>query len=510
LNLITNGEIKSVFKYALKDGFTGIKCNQNTIVNIDNTAWIGTSKGLSIYSPEFDKINYCIPKIDITKIQLFLKDVDWAKEYYKTMPWNNLPDNPIFNYSQNHLNFEFTGILLSDKDEIQYKYKLEGFDSEWSPANKKTEATYTSLPPGKYIFKVTASNRYGQWSQTPAEFVFNITPPFWRTIWFYLAVIIFVTTSIILFIKHRERKLKNERDNLEKIVKERTHEVVEQKKEIEQQHDILIEQQKEITESIQHAKRLQSAVIPSESVFNEVFSDSFILYKPKDIVSGDFYWFCKHDNNIIVIAADCTGHGVPGAFTSMLGISLLNKIVTDAETTSPDEIMHKMRENIIKSLNQSEESNLQDGMDMVILTFNTELTELEFCGANNSMFIVRKNEFLTDNPDCLVIKSENFFIKEYKGNKMPVSIYPRMTPFAKEKIKLFPEDKIYIFSDGYMDQIGGPRKKRFMNKQFKEVLLEINNLPMQEQKRNLDQKMQDWMICEKQLDDITVIGIRCR
>lgn len=506
-----DGSVKASFTYAYKDGFTGVKCNLNASIKLKNSVLICTSKGLTVYNFTLDKINQSIPRININSLKLFFKDIDWQKAGFKTHPWNKLPENLILKHSQNHLSFEFSGILFSDKEEIQYRYKLEGFDEVWSPFNKKTEATYTSLPAGKYTFKVTASNRYGQWNQEPASFSFEIKPPFWRTYWFYFGVTFLLVIIFFSYIKYRERQLRKEKEALESIVKERTQEVVAQKQEIESQHKILSNQQKEITASINYAKKLQSAVMPPNDVFSNIFSDNFILYKPKDIVSGDFYWYGIQNNKIIVIAADCTGHGVPGAFTSMLGISLLNKIIAESETTSPDDILNKMRANIINSLKQKEDNELQDGMDMVILTFEKDLSSLEFCGANNSMFLVSSIENLENEEDCSVVKNDKNFLREIKGNKMPVSIYPIMNSFKKQEIKLFHGDMIYIFSDGYMDQIGGPNKKKFMNKQFKHLILEIAHLPMDEQKNILDQRLLDWMNFDlhSQLDDVLVIGMKC-
>lgn len=489
--------VRSVSTYSSNNGFVGVKCNPNAIALINNNVWIGTSKGVTIYNPYIDIPNNTIPTINITNIKLFFKEINWEKEGFEITPWNNLPKKLVLEYSKNHLTFEFSGILFSDKNNVKYRYKLEGLDKEWSPPSEKREALYSSLSHGTYTFKVIASNKLNQWSN-PAEFQFTIRPPFWKSIWFYISVSVLGIAIIIIYIKYRERKLRKDRDRLEHIVEERTKEVVEQKK--------------EITESIEYAKRLQSAIIPSDDLLDKTFADSFILYKPKDIVSGDFYWYGNYNDKIIIIAADCTGHGVPGAFMSMLGVSLINKIIAEEKTTSPDEILNKLRYNIIKSLKQNENNNLQDGMDMVVLSFNRKLTELEFCGANNPIFIVRNNEFF----DCIKdqenfeIKSDTCFLKELKPNKMPVSISRKMEPFSKETIKLWPNDKIYIFSDGYSDQIGGPYNKKFMKKQLKEILLKINNLKMTQQKEFLNEKCIEWIGKGKQLDDIMIIGIEIK
>lgn len=509
--LDNNFQVKRVFNYSLKDGFSGIKNNLNAVAKKGNEIWFGTVNGITVYRPEADRESNSRPRIQITDVRLFFNEVDWKEEKFEIIPWTQLPENLKLSYKNNHLTFSFTGLLFRDKEEITYQYKLEGLDNNWSPPRMKNEAEYPGLAPGEYTFKVVALDRYGNRSNEEAAFSFVITPPFWQTIWFYIICAIIAISSIIAYIKYRERKLRSERDRLERIVKERTAEVVRQKDQIEnqrdeiqKQHNIVTEQKKDIMDSIQYAKRIQTAAIPSEeNVINEL-KDLFILYKPRDVVSGDFYWLGKEDEKLVMIAADCTGHGVPGAFTSMLGISMLNDIIGRESTTLPDIILNELRNNIIRSLKQTPDGESKDGMDIAILTIDKKNNKLDFAGAMNSLFIIRDANLdsITDS----YMGEGKFRLYELKGDKMPAAIHIKMEPFKRTTIKIKSDDKFYIFSDGYEDQFGGPEHRKFMRKNLKKLLLQMHQLPMDEQKQFLEKTINDWKGDLSQVDDILIIG----
>ncbi len=509
--LTSDLNIKSVYNYGFREGFSGIKNNVNAISAIGDEIWLGTVKGITIYRPEFDIPTTATPEIQITDLKLFFNDVDWKNKGYKIIPWTRLPFNPKLSYRNNHLTFHYTGLFFSDKEEISYRYKLEGFDNDWSPPRKENEALYPGLPPGDFTFKVIASDRSNTKSSKIAIYHFIITPPFWKTTWFYVACVIALASLIIVYIKYRERKLRAERDRLEQVVTERTAEVVKQKNlienqrdEIQKQHNIVIEQKKDIMDSIQYAKRIQTAAIPSEEWVRHELQDLFILYKPRDIVSGDFYWFGVEDQKIIVIAADCTGHGVPGAFTSMLGISMLNDIIGKESTTSPEIILNELRKNIISSLKQSVDGDSKDGMDIAIITIDKDKMMLDFAGAMNPLFIIRESNSpqLADS----WTEGEGFRLYEIKGDKMPAAIHVRLEPFNKVSVRIMPGDRFYLLSDGFEDQFGGPDHRKFMRKNLKKVLLQIQNLPMVGQKEYLERTFDEWKGELPQVDDIMIIG----
>ncbi len=280
---------------------------------------------------------------------------------------------------------------------------------------------------------------------------------------------------------------------LEQKVIERTKEVVRQKEEIEHQSEKLEELYSDITASIRYAKRLQDSILPQRQYIDNVLPESFVLFKPKDIVSGDFYWFYEIDNKVIFAAVDCTGHGVPGAFMSLIGANSLNRIVIENGETTPSIILDELNRLSSEALNKSTEGNeVRDGMDVAICTLNKETNELEYAGANNPLYIVRGEEVLQTKADKFAIAS--FPPYEYR--------------YTNHKFTLEKGDSIYIFSDGYADQFGGERGKKFMYKKFRNLLVEIKDLPAQQQRKILNQKFEEWRGIYEQVDDVLVIGVK--
>ena len=273
-------------------------------------------------------------------------------------------------------------------------------------------------------------------------------------------------------------------------------EISSQRDTVIKQKDHIEEQKKEITDSIYYAKRIQQAVLPSDDYANNILGEHFIFFKPKDIVSGDFYWATQtmgHAPLLIVAVADCTGHGVPGAFMSMLGVSFLNEIVRKKEIAKASEVLDHLRKSIIEALQQKGTSGEQkDGMDMVLCVLNTANNQLQFAGANNPLFIVTAQKEL----------------KEIEPDKQPVAIYENMKPYTNHQIQLYEGDIIFLTSDGYEDQFGGPNNKKFMTKQLKELFINIAAQPMNEQKKILNTTFENWRGECEQIDDVTILGLR--
>lgn len=257
------------------------------------------------------------------------------------------------------------------------------------------------------------------------------------------------------------------------------------------QKHIIEEKNKEITDSINYAKRIQEAILPMEETFRKNFPESFILYKPKDIVSGDFYWLAEKDNKIIFTAVDCTGHGVPGAFMSLIGFSLLNQIIKEQNITIPSEILKGLSKGINLNFKQNELSEVKDGMDIALCAIDKEKNILEYSGAYNPLFYFRQNQF-----------------HQIKADKTAIGDFNENIKYTNHKIDLQKHDTIYIFSDGYTDQFGGTEQKKFKNKKFQELLLSIQDKSMTEQKDMLDLTIQNWKGNLEQTDDILVIGIK--
>ena len=271
-----------------------------------------------------------------------------------------------------------------------------------------------------------------------------------------------------------------------------------QKDEIEQQRDLaaaqrdqIAYQKKHITDSIMYAKRIQTALIPSLELFSDKL-EHFVLYKPLAIVSGDFYWVSAPGSIQVIISADCTGHGVPGAFMSMLGVTMLNEIVNGKHILMPDQIIENLRQGIIKSLNQvAEEDSIKDGMDIAVCVVDFDKNILWYAGANNPLYLIRGNELI-----------------HYRADKMPVAIHYKMLPFTLHKIELQKGDAFYIFSDGFADQFGGPKQKKFMSLQLRETLVEMSGKPMLQQGERLNEIFEEWRGDSPQVDDVTLIGVR--
>jgi serine phosphatase RsbU (regulator of sigma subunit)/ligand-binding sensor domain-containing protein len=438
-----------------------------------------------------------------------------------------------FNYASN-------SFIVEDK--IKYSYWLEGYETTWSEWSSKTSKEY-SLSEGEYTFHVRAQNIYGEVSDI-TSFRFSVLPPWYRTWWAYLVFFILGVGLLTFIIRLSLRRVRLQNIRLEAIVMERTQEVVAQKAEVEKQRDIaehqkhLIEEKNtEILDSINYAKRLQRAILPPIKQVNELLPNSFIYYKPKDIVAGDFYWLETYtpnqlsqsntkieenqqpDSVILLAAADCTGHGVPGALVSVVCSNALNRAVKEFKLTTPNTILDKVRELVIETFEKSE-SEVKDGMDISLVSIQQVNASGEnhrqedgvqpshtvmWSGANNPLWIVRKNELgLAE-------------LIEIKGDKQPIGKYENPTPFTLHRVELCKGDTIYLFTDGFPDQFGGPKGKKFMYKAFKELILNINDLPMEEQLTNIRTVFHEWKNFEsqtserleyEQVDDVCVIGVR--
>ncbi|MEQ9186785.1 MAG: SpoIIE family protein phosphatase [Cryomorphaceae bacterium] len=291
------------------------------------------------------------------------------------------------------------------------------------------------------------------------------------------------------------KNLKEYSEDMEEKVRERTAEVVRQKEEIEKQSEQIAELYEQVKDSILYAKRIQEAILPSKEEIKASLQNSMVLFRPKDIVSGDFYWFTEKPDRIIIAAADCTGHGVPGALMSMIGSSLLNEIVNEKGITQPSEILLALKHGVIRALNKHPSSDqTKDGMDIAICSIPKTGNKFDYAGANNPLWMIRDGEII-----------------DYRGDRQPVGIYGDNldTPYTNHTIEIQDGDSVYIFSDGYADQFGGPSGKKFKYSQFKKLLLQINPESMEKQREILNTRIEEWMgDQEEQIDDILVVGIR--
>ncbi|MGQ0829594.1 MAG: two-component regulator propeller domain-containing protein, partial [Bacteroidota bacterium] len=460
--------------YTKYDGFSGIETKNNaTYKDRKGVLWFGTVNGVYKYNAAADQKNMLPPIVKITRLKINIKE-------------HSLTDSLDLSYKDNSITVDYIGICLSNPDAVQYSVKLENFDETWRPATKQSFEIYSNLPPGNYIFKVIACNNSGIWNETPATIYINIKPPFWKTWWFYALAIILIVGIIFTYIKVRERKLITEKRVLEEKVEERTAEIAEQKKVIEEKNN-------DITASIRYAKRIQVAILPPDEFVKNYLPKTFVLFKPKDIVSGDFYWLSDKKDKVLFAAVDCTGHGVPGAFMSIVGHNLLDQIVAEQGLIKPSEILDALNKSVSDTLRQTHTDDVKDGMDIALCAFDRKTKQFEYAGAFNPLWLIRNGE-----------------IVETKADKFPIGNLKigEQKKFTNHTIQLLEGDTLYIFSDGYADQFGGPHGKKLKYAVFKNMLLSIQHLSMEEQGEYLNKAIEEWRGDLEQVDDILVIGTR--
>ena len=463
----------NIHVFTEKTGFTGIEAKENaTYKDKDGNLWFGTVKGVTKYQPKLDVVSEFEPITHISRLRV-------NNEEREMIP------NQKFGYLENTFIFDYNSICLNNPDAVQYQIMLEPADKEWRPITERTEETYSSLAPAEYTFKVKARNSAGIWNSEPITYSFTIKPPFYKTWWFILSTVILGFLVIISYIKVREKNLVREKKILEEKVEERTAEVVQKSLELEKKN-------KDITDSIRYAKRIQTAVLPPDITFK----DTFIFFRPKDIVSGDFYWLETIGNKEMIAAVDCTGHGVPGAFLSILGHSMLTKIVREYEILKPAEILDQLDIEIINALHQKNvkgERIVNDGMDLALICYNKDTQILEFAGAYNPLIRVRNGE-----------------LEEFKGDRFPIGMTSvhNSKKFTNCEMKVEKGDSFYIFSDGYADQFGGDEGRKFRKKNMKDLLVNIQDKSMKEQGEELEKFILDWMKDHDQIDDMVFIGRR--
>jgi serine phosphatase RsbU (regulator of sigma subunit) len=299
----------------------------------------------------------------------------------------------------------------------------------------------------------------------------------------------FFVVLILIFIVIRNY---NQKKNANKLLIIKNLEIEAQRDKIETQRDKILKQQKSITSSIEYAKRIQTAVLPPTDYLDKCMPEHFVLFKPRDIVSGDFYWIKKIKKYLIIAAADCTGHGVPGAFMSMLGVAFLNEITTRQDVTSANQVLDRLRTYIKTSLRQSgKRYESPDGMDIALCVVDTETRKLQFAGAYIPLYFIRDNKLNILKPDI-----------------MPIGYFRKEKQFSNQEIQMMPADIFYIFSDGYFDQFGGENHTKFNLEKFKHLFIEIHRKPMSQQKEILEKTIEEWKGNNDQIDDILIIGFK--
>ncbi|MCU0461006.1 MAG: SpoIIE family protein phosphatase [Bacteroidales bacterium] len=408
---------------------------------------------------------------------------------------SNSTSIPEFRYDMNEISFEWTTPYFIEELSTEYSYKLEGMEENWSKwegssYGKYFKKEYNNLPGGNYTFRVKTRTVTGL-SANELKFDFNILKPWYATIAAILFYCIAVILLIFAIVKAYTRRLKNENIRLENIVAKRTSEVNAQKKMIE-------EKNKKITESIHYSKHIQDSILIKQDEIDRIIPGSFVYLRPRDIVSGDFYWFYKLGDFSIIAAVDCTGHGVPGAFMCMISNMLLNLIVKEKRIFKPSEILNNLNAEVIKVLQQERKDTLsQDGMDISVCTIDAKNGLMQFAGAKNPLFMVINN-------DLTIIEADPFSIGGIQLSRKTT----RLVEFKNNDIRLVKGSSLYLFTDGYIDQFGGTDNKSFNVTRFGELVKSISKLNPSEQHRILDSTINEWMNSNRQIDDMLVIGIK--
>jgi ligand-binding sensor domain-containing protein/serine phosphatase RsbU (regulator of sigma subunit) len=507
----SNGLVKKELKtgqfihFTLFDGLQSNEFNINAIYKSpDSEIFIGGMNGVNSFYPDSLHFNLQIPPICITKFEV----LNHAGKL--DIPIDNTTD-VYLSYEDDEFTIEFAAMDYTNTEQNQFAYKITGATNDWISIENRHFVTFSKLAPGNYTFYVKGTNNDGVWGDQPKFINIHIKPPFWKTRLAYFVYVVMLILLVILIIRYRLYSITKENEMLERKVVERTRIIEEQKDKIEKAHF-------EIKSSINYAARIQNALFPSAKNL-DLFAQNFLLYIPRDIVSGDFCYVRTTGIKKYFLVADCTGHGVPGAFMSVLSLTLINDIITQNENQTSAEILEKLRQNIKYTLKQNNpDVTTKDGLDIAICIYNTETGILNYAGANNTALIARKREVHQElNADysdgsIKIIDKEKVLSKnillELQATKNPVGIFTKEIPFSDIHLALDKNDLIYLYSDGYSDQFNGITNQKYTRNRFKQLILKNSTYPLDKQKLLLESEFYQWKESHFQVDDILVFGIK--
>lgn len=467
-------KIKSTQLSRIKFSDTKSFCFADSLVNI------GTNNGLYCYD-----LSLKTPRFGLnTFVNSFFFGKDSVELHYNIHPRTELNQMRL-TYSNNSVEFRLGASDYIDKNELLFAYYLEGRDTSYGAYSNTKMIPLDHLYEGDYVFHVKSKNILGIEGQE-IKIPFTILPPWYRTIWAYCIYAFVILVLVYLIIKLNSKRLIEQNLRLEKIISDRTKEINKQKLEIEHKNQ-------EITDSINYAKGIQDSILPSINEIKKVWNDLFVFFQPKDIVSGDFYWFKQINKDEFLIACcDCTGHGVPGGFMSMICSDKLHDAAR--ETTIPSEILFKANNSIKESLRQQNEGKSKDGMEICILKVNLKTREVLYAGANRQLWVVDS-------------KTKN--LTEIKPTKASIASFTEFNfKYELHTLNLNAGDLLFVSTDGYPDQFGGPQGKKYMSKNFKSFLMSNIHLPISHQELEIKQNINSWMKGYEQVDDLLVIGIK--
>ena len=479
-----NPETKEVKVYSYSSGLQGTEFLPKAVLKtVNGTMYFGGLSGLNIFHPDAIRQNNYCPPVVITGFSVL-------NEMRKKNTDASFLKSVTLTYKETFFTFYFTVPEFSDPSSNTFLYRLDGFNDKWVDIGTSNQVTFTNLNPGIYQLHLKAKNSDGVESAETTVIEIIVTPPFWKTTWFYAICVLLIAGCIWLYIRIREHRLQNEKKLLELKVEERTVELKREKIKVEEAH-------KDIRDSIHYARRIQDAILPLNEDIRKHLPGSFVFYQPKDIVSGDFYWFTRLDKYLFIAVADCTGHGVPGAFMSMIGNTLLNEIVKQKKISEPAEILSHLDKGVAQALKQDHtNSESRDGMDIALVRITSEnnrVREIIYAGANRP-----------------VLNVSGTIIREYKPDKFPIGGLNTINAklFNQKNIEVIPGSFLYLFSDGYVDQFGGERGKKFKIKSLENILTSINGREASDQELVLKDSFESWKGNLEQVDDVLIIGFK--
>ncbi len=475
-----NTQTEEIYSFDTSDGLQSLEFNIGAyFLSNRGEFFFGGMEGFNSFYPDSIKINPYPPSVVITSFM-----------YLSANGWEEIPVESgkivIKTRETNMFAVEFAALEYTNPQKNQYQFYLDGLENTWQPQTTERRAVYSNLDGGNYTFRVKGTNDDQVWNKEDTTLQITIKSAFWNSRVAYGLYISSILVLIYLFIQIRTSHLRK----ANRILQEKQKVSLE----IERQKEELSIKNKNITDSINYAKKIQEALLPPPNYFNKLLPESFIFFRPKDIVSGDFFWINEKKEKVFVTAVDCTGHGVPGAFMSLIGFEILDKIINDQGIEQPAEILDILSRAIEMTFSkEDEEMALNDGMDIAFCVIDRKEGILQYAGAFNPLYLLRENK-----------------LTEVRGDRMSVGISEGRlhSSFTNHVIPLEKDDVIYIFSDGYADQFGGPQGKKFMYRRFRHLLLTIHQLKMKDQKAFLEESIEGWMGNLDQVDDILIIGIK--
>ncbi len=497
--LSAKGEDIEIHNFDKSDGLqSNVMSLYGSYIDSNNQAWWCGEFGLTKLDLSRFTTSNKVPKPILKQIDINEQSIDFRLihdssgfdiKYHTVKKFENYPNHVELPYHKNHLTFYYSAVDWKAPHKIRYSSRIAELNQRWSNPTTDNKVDFKNIPYGRYTFEVCAIGEHGVWSE-PVEFPFTITPPWWLALWAKACYTIISIFLILAIINLRTRSLKRKEKVLKERISNATNKIIEQKEKALEQSKLLIIKQKEILDSISYAEKIQSTILPTTKTINDdkYLSNSFIYYRPKDIVAGDFYWVQSKEDKTLFAAADCTGHGVPGALISVVCVNALNRAVREYKLHEPGQILNKVREIVVDEFTKKKD-NLNDGMDIALCKI--EGKKLSYAGAFNPLWLVRDGEII-----------------EIEADRQPIGKYYNSSPYKTHYLDLEKNDCIYLFSDGFKDQFGGIKGKKFKSSRFRQLILDLQHIEIKKQIDEMNAAFEEWKGELEQVDDVCVLGVK--